>query len=83
MILATNIAETSVTIPGIKYVIDPGLVKVRSYSSESGIDSLITVETSKSQAHQRRLVAFTRTVLPNIFVTAMILDIQKKGTAVC
>lgn len=53
VILATNIAETSVTIPGIKYVIDPGLVKVRSYSSESGIDSLITVETSKSQAHQR------------------------------
>ncbi|KAL8112050.1 hypothetical protein AgCh_019669 [Apium graveolens] len=53
VILATNIAETSVTIPGIKYVVDPGLVKVRSYSSESGIDSLITVETSKSQAHQR------------------------------
>lgn len=53
VILATNIAETSVTIPGIKYVIDPGLVKVRNYCSDSGIDSLITVETSKSQAHQR------------------------------
>ncbi|KAI3718182.1 hypothetical protein L6452_19039 [Arctium lappa] len=53
VILATNIAETSVTIPGIKYVIDPGLVKVRSYSPDSGIESLIVVKTSKAQALQR------------------------------
>lgn len=53
VILATNIAETSVTIPGIKYVIDPGLVKVRGYSPESGIESLIIVKTSKAQALQR------------------------------
>ncbi|CAH1418798.1 unnamed protein product [Lactuca virosa] len=53
VILETIIAETSVTIPGIKYVIDPGLVKVRSYSPDSGIESLIVVKTSKAQALQR------------------------------
>ncbi|MFS7927949.1 putative protein-serine/threonine kinase CMGC-RCK family [Helianthus anomalus] len=54
VILATNIVETSVTIPGVKYVIDPGLVKVHNYSPDSGIKSLIVVKTSKAQALQRR-----------------------------
>lgn len=54
VILATNIAETSVTIPGIKYVIDPGFVKARSYDPGKGMESLIVVPTSKSQALQRR-----------------------------
>ncbi|CAH9097408.1 unnamed protein product [Cuscuta epithymum] len=54
VILATNIAETSVTIPGIKYVIDPGMVKVRTYEASTGIEPLIIVKTSKAQAHQRR-----------------------------
>ncbi|WJX78835.1 Pre-mRNA-splicing factor ATP-dependent RNA helicase DEAH10 [Trifolium repens] len=53
VILATNIAETSITIPGIKYVIDPGLVKARSYDPGKGMESLIVVPTSKSQALQR------------------------------
>ncbi|KAK9266323.1 hypothetical protein L1049_027067 [Liquidambar formosana] len=53
VILATNIAETSVTIPGIKYVIDPGLVKARTYSAKTGVESLIIVRTSKAQALQR------------------------------
>ncbi|CAK9142426.1 unnamed protein product [Ilex paraguariensis] len=53
VILATNIAETSVTIPGIKYVIDPGLVKARTYCCQTGIESLIVVATSKAQALQR------------------------------
>ena len=42
------------TIPGIKYVIDPGWVKVRSYSPDSGIESLTVLTTSKAQALQRR-----------------------------
>ncbi|XP_051148356.1 pre-mRNA-splicing factor ATP-dependent RNA helicase DEAH10-like [Andrographis paniculata] len=54
VILATNIAETSVTIPGIKYVIDPGMVKVRTYDASTGIEPLIIVTTSKAQALQRR-----------------------------
>ncbi|KAF7809030.1 Pre-mRNA-splicing factor ATP-dependent RNA helicase DEAH10 [Senna tora] len=53
VILATNIAETSVTISGIKYVIDPGLVKARSYDPSKGMESLVVIPTSKSQALQR------------------------------
>ncbi|XWS64175.1 hypothetical protein CRYUN_Cryun06bG0163900 [Craigia yunnanensis] len=53
VILATNIAETSVTIPGIKYVIDPGVVKARSYDPVKGMESLIIIPTSKAQAIQR------------------------------
>ncbi|XP_020099190.1 pre-mRNA-splicing factor ATP-dependent RNA helicase DEAH10-like isoform X3 [Ananas comosus] len=53
VILATNIAETSVTIPGIKYVIDPGWVKVRSYNPVTGMESLTISEISKAQALQR------------------------------
>ncbi|KAG8661634.1 hypothetical protein MANES_01G027000v8 [Manihot esculenta] len=53
VILATNIAETSVTIPGIKYVIDPGFVKARSYDPVKGMESLIIIPTSKAQALQR------------------------------
>ncbi|KAI6676907.1 hypothetical protein NL676_037703 [Syzygium grande] len=53
VILATNIAETSVTIPGIKYVVDPGFVKARSYDPAKGMESLIVIPTSKAQALQR------------------------------
>uniref|UniRef100_A0A2P2KRQ1 RNA helicase n=1 Tax=Rhizophora mucronata TaxID=61149 RepID=A0A2P2KRQ1_RHIMU len=53
VILATNIAETSVTIPGIKYVVDPGFVKARSYDPLRGMESLIIIPTSKAQALQR------------------------------
>lgn len=54
VILSTNIAETSVTIPGIRYVIDPGFVKARSYDPAKGMESLIVLPTSKAQALQRR-----------------------------
>ena len=53
--MATNIAETSVTIPGIRYVIDSGVGKARIYDAEAGIESLDIVKTSKAQALQRRL----------------------------
>lgn len=53
VILATNIAETSLTIPGIKYVIDPGVVKARIYDADTGLESLDIVKTSKAQALQR------------------------------
>lgn len=53
VILATNIAETSLTINGIRYVIDSGLVKIRKYDPGLGMDSLILVPVSKAQAQQR------------------------------
>ncbi|KAH0790619.1 putative ATP-dependent RNA helicase DHX35 [Histomonas meleagridis] len=53
VILSTNIAETSVTIPGIKYVIDSGLVKVKSYNPITGVEVLNTSPISKAQAMQR------------------------------
>lgn len=42
------------TIPGIKYIVDPGVVKARSYDPVKGMESLIIVPTSKAQAIQRR-----------------------------
>ena len=53
VVLATNIAETSVTIPGIVYVIDPGFCKQKSYSSKSAVESLLVVPVSRAGAKQR------------------------------
>ncbi|XP_064612388.1 uncharacterized protein LOC135476324 [Liolophura sinensis] len=54
IVFATNSAETSVTIPGIKYVIDSGLVKEMKYDPEKNLSSLDTVVISKSSAEQRK-----------------------------
>ncbi|XP_041052432.1 ATP-dependent RNA helicase DHX33 isoform X2 [Carcharodon carcharias] len=53
VILSTNIAETSVTIPGIKYVVDTGMVKAKHYTPESGLEVLAVQQVSKAQAWQR------------------------------
>ncbi|KAE9550316.1 hypothetical protein FO519_006476 [Halicephalobus sp. NKZ332] len=53
VVLATNIAETSVTIDGINYVIDPGMVKQNSYDARSRVEYLNTVTISKAAANQR------------------------------
>lgn len=53
VVLATNIAETSLTIDGIKYVIDPGFCKQKSYNPRTGMESLIVTPISKAAAQQR------------------------------
>ncbi|XP_040371271.1 pre-mRNA-splicing factor ATP-dependent RNA helicase DEAH1 [Rosa chinensis] len=53
VVLATNIAETSLTIDGIKYVIDPGYCKMKSYNPRSGMESLQVTPISKASAIQR------------------------------
>ncbi|KAM0791034.1 Cyclin-dependent kinase catalytic subunit [Microbotryomycetes sp. NB124-2] len=53
VVLATNIAETSITIDGVVYVIDPGFVKQNSYNPRSGMESLVVVPCSRAAAGQR------------------------------
>lgn len=56
VVLATNIAETSITIPGVKYVIDTGLCKEKRYFPRgrgNGVDALLVQAISKSSALQR------------------------------
>ncbi|CDO96533.1 unnamed protein product [Kluyveromyces dobzhanskii CBS 2104] len=53
IVLATNIAETSVTIPGVKYVVDCGLRKVKVWRHQLGLATLLTVPVSKASVSQR------------------------------
>merc|ERR1712151_723625 len=53
VVLATNIAETSITIDNIVYVIDPGFCKQNSFNPRTGMESLIVVPCSKASANQR------------------------------
>uniref|UniRef100_A0A1I7TSS5 RNA helicase n=1 Tax=Caenorhabditis tropicalis TaxID=1561998 RepID=A0A1I7TSS5_9PELO len=53
VVIATNIAETSLTIDGIFYVVDPGFVKQKIYNPKSGMDSLVVTPISQAAAKQR------------------------------
>jgi len=53
VVLATNIAETSLTINGVIYVIDPGFCKQKSYNPRSGMEALIVTPVSRASAQQR------------------------------
>lgn len=53
VVLATNIAETSLTIDGITYVIDPGYVKENVYNPATGMSNLVVVPCSRASANQR------------------------------
>jgi ATP-dependent helicase HrpA len=54
IIVATNVAETSITIPGIKYVIDSGLARISRYSPQTRTTSLPVTPVSKSSCDQRK-----------------------------
>ncbi|TWU77293.1 DEAH-box ATP-dependent RNA helicase prp22 [Metarhizium rileyi] len=53
VVIATNIAETSITIDEIYYVVDPGFVKQSAYDPKLGMDSLVVTPVSQAQANQR------------------------------
>ena len=54
IVLATNVAETSVTIPGIKFVIDTGLVRLSRFNPRTRIQELLVERVSQASARQRR-----------------------------
>lgn len=54
LILATNIAETSVTVPGVRFVIDCGKAKIKHFHPKLSLDSLLTMPISRSSADQRK-----------------------------
>ncbi|KAJ2762346.1 putative ATP-dependent RNA helicase DHR1, partial [Coemansia nantahalensis] len=52
-VVATNVAETSITIPGIRYVVDAGLVKEKTYDAQTQVQSFEVGWTSQASANQR------------------------------
>ncbi|CAM6002669.1 unnamed protein product [Sphagnum balticum] len=52
-VIATNIAEASLTIDGIFYVVDPGFAKIKIYNSKLGMDTLVVAPISQASAKQR------------------------------
>ncbi|HEY6134559.1 MAG TPA: helicase-related protein, partial [Rubrivivax sp.] len=53
IVLATNVAETSLTVPGIRYVIDAGLARVKRYSYRNKVEQLLVEPISQAAANQR------------------------------
>ncbi len=53
IVLATNVAETSLTVPGIRYVIDSGTARVKRYSFRSKVEQLLVEPVSQAAANQR------------------------------
>ena len=53
IVLATNVAETSLTVPGIRYVVDPGEARIKRYSYRSKVEQLQVEKVSQASANQR------------------------------
>nr|WP_275587439.1 ATP-dependent RNA helicase HrpA [Nitrosomonas nitrosa] len=53
IVLATNVAETSLTVPGIRYVIDTGLARINRYSYRNKVEQLLIEKISQASANQR------------------------------
>lgn len=54
VVLATNVAETSLTVPGIKYVVDPGFARISRYSHRTKVQRLPIEPVSQASANQRK-----------------------------
>ncbi|PON82810.1 RNA helicase family protein [Trema orientale] len=92
IIVSTNIAETSLTVDGVVYVIDSGYVKQRQYNPSTGMYSLDVVQISKVQANQRAGRAgrtrpgkcyrlYPSTVYTDEFLDVTIPEIQRSSLA--
>lgn len=92
VVIATNIAETSITIDNIYYVVDPGFVKQKVYDPKLGMDSLIVTPISQAQANQRAGRAgrtgpgkcyrlYTETAYQSEMLPSTIPDIQRQNIA--
>src|SRR5690606_13232718 len=53
IVLATNVAETSLTVPGIRYVVDTGLARINRYSYRNKVEQLQIEKISRASANQR------------------------------
>ncbi|PRT54408.1 Pre-mRNA-splicing factor ATP-dependent RNA helicase prp22 [Wickerhamiella sorbophila] len=91
-ILATNIAETSLTIDGIRYVVDPGFVKLSVWDPQLGMNSLKIVPISRAQANQRAGRAgrtapgkcyrlYTEQIFENEMSSSTVPEIQRQNLA--
>lgn len=92
VVVATNVAETSLTIPGIYYVVDPGFSKQNAYDARLGMDSLVVMPISQAQARQRAGRAgrtgpgkcyrlYTEAAYRNEMLPTSIPDIQRTNLA--
>ncbi|KEP66318.1 UNVERIFIED_CONTAM: helicase associated domain (ha2) protein [Hammondia hammondi] len=92
VIVATNIAETSLTVDGIKYVIDPGFCKMKVYNPKVGMDALQLTPISQANANQRKGRAgrtgpgvcyrlYTERVFVKELLTTTVPEIQRTNLA--
>lgn len=82
VVIATNIAETSLTIDGIYYVVDPGFVKQKVYNSKTGIDQLVVTPISQVQhlsLCSRRMLFIVEAEMRQIFVFECLGSGQAEG----
>ncbi len=73
VVIATNIAETSLTIDGIYYVVDPGFVKQKVYNSKNGIDQLVVTPISQVGIDGFLLTSFDGLLLPGFLCIETII----------
>ena len=92
VVIATNIAETSITIDGIFFVVDPGFVKQTAYDAKLGMDRLQVTPISQAQAKQRAGRAgrtgpgkcfrlYTESAFQNEMIPTTIPEIQRQNLA--
>ena len=53
VVVATNVAETSLTVPGIRYVVDPGFTRLPLFDVQSGSQLVVTTTASRASSQQR------------------------------